>query len=374
MIKRAMDKSIYLHSFEPILPKYHLPQEEIVKWTMLSHKESLKVSGSEIPTNFHKLEKFCVSKELIEQRYFECPDVDENWSEHSVYKITEKTPQGLDIFVRNKFFEKRATEVVGEIYSSGKIPDHLIHVTCTGYVSPSPAQKFFSSMVVKPEITHAYHMGCYASLPAIRMAHAFVKAGSSARADVVHTEMCSLHLNPSVSTPEQMVVQTLFADGHIKYSLSHDCRQKSFRFISVKEELVPETSDDMTWIPAAFGMSMTLSRDVPSHIGTALENFVKNICTEAGIDFGDMRRNGIFAIHPGGPKIIKHVQEKLDLTFSQIKYSHQVLKTRGNMSSATLPHVWNEILKSDIPSGTLVLSLAFGPGLTIFGSIFEVCE
>ena len=39
------------------------------------------------------------------------------------------------------------------------------------------------------------------------------------------------------------------------------------------------------------------------------------------------------------------------------------------MSSATLPHVWKEILDSDYEGP--VISLAFGPGLTIFGGLFE---
>jgi prepilin-type processing-associated H-X9-DG protein len=76
----------------------------------------------------------------------------------------------------------------------------------------------------KTAITHAYHMGCYASLPAVRIAHALVQSekveNPSFLVDIVHNEMCSLHMNPSSHSPEQMVVQTLFADGHVKYSLS----------------------------------------------------------------------------------------------------------------------------------------------------------
>jgi len=42
------------------------------------------------------------------------------------------------------------------------------------------------------------------------------------------------------------------------------------------------------------------------------------------------------------------------------------------MSSATLPHVWKAILDDDaVPSGTLIVSLAFGPGLTIAGAILR---
>jgi predicted naringenin-chalcone synthase len=41
------------------------------------------------------------------------------------------------------------------------------------------------------------------------------------------------------------------------------------------------------------------------------------------------------------------------------------------MSSATLPHIWAKILaETGVRYGTPVVSLAFGPGLTIVGAIF----
>jgi predicted naringenin-chalcone synthase len=45
------------------------------------------------------------------------------------------------------------------------------------------------------------------------------------------------------------------------------------------------------------------------------------------------------------------------------------------MSSATLPHVWKAILEDDaIPGKTLIVSLAFGPGLTLSGGILQKCS
>ena len=43
------------------------------------------------------------------------------------------------------------------------------------------------------------------------------------------------------------------------------------------------------------------------------------------------------------------------------------------MSSATLPHVWQEILNKNYSIGTKIISYAFGPGLTLFGAVFEIC-
>jgi predicted naringenin-chalcone synthase len=80
----------------------------------------------------------------------------------------------------------------------------------------------------------------------------------------------------------------------------------------------------------------------------------------------------MFAIHPGGPKIIETVKEALELAENQITESQKILFERGNMSSATLPHIWQLILEKEYPPGTKVVSFAFGPGLTVFGAVFEV--
>ena len=45
------------------------------------------------------------------------------------------------------------------------------------------------------------------------------------------------------------------------------------------------------------------------------------------------------------------------------------------MSSATIPHIWNEILEdSAIKDQTNIVSVAFGPGLTMTGVMLKVCR
>jgi predicted naringenin-chalcone synthase len=128
----------------------------------------------------------------------------------------------------------------------------------------------------------------------------------------------------------------------------------------------------MSWIPAPWGMQMNLSREVPEKIKTVLKEFSEELFSKSGLTTTEALKS-IFAIHPGGPKIIDAVQQTLELSDNQVSESKKILFTRGNMSSATLPHVWNEILENNYPVGTNIVSYAFGPGLTMFGSVFEVC-
>lgn len=300
------------------------------------------------------LKRFCVSEKQIGNRSF---DTDRDF----IYELSQSALSGTDMGKRQAHFAEKSLEVLKQIYATEETPDHLIHVTCTGYLSPSAPQIYFNEHAIAPEITHAYHMGCYASLPAVRMAEAFAQSRSQ-HVDIVHTEMCSLHLDPAQHSPEQMVVQSLFADGHIKYSVDVNSTGRRLEVNSIKEKIIPDSINDMTWVPSATGMQMTLSKEVPEKIRGHLPGFLRQLTQEA-------HNNCLFAIHPGGPKIIDLLQAQLELSDEQVAFSRKVLKERGNMSSATLPHVWKEILDSDYNGK--VISLAFGPGLTIFGGMFE---
>ncbi|HLL23919.1 MAG TPA: 3-oxoacyl-[acyl-carrier-protein] synthase III C-terminal domain-containing protein, partial [Kofleriaceae bacterium] len=222
----------------------------------------------------------------------------------------------------------------------------------------------------RSRVTHAYQMGCYAAVPAVRVAAGFLAAGSR-RADLVHTELCSLHLDPSDHRLEQLVVQSLFSDGMIRYCAVPDQGTRGLAVRALHERVLPETADKMTWIAGDAGMQMTLSRDVPDRIAGALRGFVIELMRKAGCDVQDLKR-AVLAVHPGGPKIIDRVRDVLELGEPQVAASRRVLLDYGNMSSATLPHIWMRLLEDPaVPPGTLIPSLAFGPGLSVCGAVFE---
>jgi predicted naringenin-chalcone synthase len=351
-----------LTDFSFLRPKLKMTQAESLAY-LAKHHARLAAEQNETELDEPRLNlllrRFGVKPEQISSRGLESHEM----SGHS-----------RSLLERTRFFEARANEVLKTFYENTvEAPSHLIHVTCTGYVSPSAAQHLvnFKNWNAQTRVTHAYHMGCYASMPAIRIAEGLLN-NPGGRVDLVHTEMCSLHLNPSLHTPEQLVVQSLFADGYIRYSLVPETKAnpRGLRVLTLEERIVKDSEPDMTWITADTGMHMTLSRDVPSKIGSEIRDFVSTLAKSSGIELGVLLKSAIFAVHPGGPKIIDSVREKLELSDWQVQDSKTILLEYGNMSSATLPHVWERILRSNSKNQPIV-SLAFGPGLTLFGAVFE---
>lgn len=360
---------VYLTAFEHLLPPVKLEQNTLNRWVLEAHQRSAGLAN--VTADWEKLQKYFIPAEAIASRFSFVTDLDREWSDAEIYSLTAATPFGSDLLKRTQYFQRQAMACFRQLYpSTAQLPEHLIHVTCTGYVSPSAPQRVFAERETAVGITHAYHMGCYAAVPAVRLAHALVRSGECRSVDIVHTEMCSLHMAAHVHTAEQMIVQSLFADGVIRYQLTTQRPLQGFELLLVHECLVPDSAEDMSWIPSAQGMAMSLTRDVPTKIGLALGEFIKTVCAKVGMDWEELKAKSAFAIHPGGPKILELAATLLEAEVDQLRASREIFHERGNMSSATLPHIWERLLQTPTER-EYVLSLAFGPGLTIIGCVLR---
>ncbi|MBW8887514.1 MAG: hypothetical protein JF616_07120 [Fibrobacteres bacterium] len=417
--------------FRILRPKHLGGHAEAVRWLASAHAraEASRTTGEFDESGFRTRMERLVSRygcnpESLANRGFDMDDfISSDWPGMRVFNV-ERDPNGAGMEVRMEAYQEVAQRAFAAFYPEPDArpsvraqtadgtpaawgpqepPAELIHVSCTGYVAPSAPQLLVARRGWRGRtgVIHAYHMGCYASMPALRMASAFLaspraradgegngpgwarrdsgrgEAGASAlreggRVDIVHTEFCSLHLNPSEHMPEQLVAQSLFADGHIRYSVRPADGEAGFRFLGVHEEIVPDTEASIGWRLGDHGMRIGLSRDVPDLIAGALGDFLDSLFARSGTDPREAMERGLFAVHPGGPRIIDKVASLLGLRPEQVGHSRAVLKACGNMSSATLPHVWAGMLAdAQVPSGTLVTSLAFGPGLTLYGTMLR---
>lgn len=370
-----------LKDFEVVRPQFEKKQEAILNWIVRAHAASERRHTNATDEESRafsielkeKLFKLGLGEEKIQKRGFQIDDCHhENWEEMEIYNV-EDAPEGYFLSKRMEFYEKASSLMFETLYPKEvSLPPHLVHVTCTGYVAPSPAQKLVSKRSQGPStmVTHAYHMGCYGSIPAIRMGmgHAFAEKKPT---DIVHTEFCSLHMNPNLHTTEQLVVQSLFADGVIKYRVCEVDDSPSLQILAVLEEVIQDSSDKMTWICNDWGFKMTIAKEVPVLIRNNLSGYLERLAKKAGVDPSQLE-SATYAIHPGGPKIIEQIAKSLSLSDEQIEHSKAILKECGNMSSATLPHVWERMIRDEkVPEGELIVSLAFGPGLSISGALFQ---
>lgn len=293
---------------------------------------------------------------------------------------------GADLDDRLAIFREHAREAFDRMYpDQADPPGELIHVSTTGYRLPSPAHELVSARGwFGTTVSHCYHQGCYGAFPALRMAAgslAAARAGLTrvrSRVDIAHTEICSIHVAPERHDAEHIICDSLFADGFIRYSAYTEAafRERSERGLEVllsADSTIPHSLHAMTWRPIADRFDMTLSADVPRLIAAHTEEFIGGLLRDAGLDLGRDRKDIVWVIHPGGPAIVDLVGACLRLSKDQIAMSLDALRHGGNRSSATVPHIWERVLRDPgIARGSRVVSVAFGPGLTATAMLARV--
>jgi alkylresorcinol/alkylpyrone synthase len=111
------------------------------------------------------------------------------------------------------------------------------------------------------------------------------------------------------------------------------------------------------------GFQIRLSARVPEVLKAVVPGLITDFLAGHGLQKTDIR---FWAIHPGGAKIVDYLQEGLGLHPNDVRFSRQVLRRYGNMSSATIFFVLDEIMQHGHPQrGDYGLLQAFGPGLTV---------
>jgi predicted naringenin-chalcone synthase len=401
-------KSVILSNFHPILVGKLIDQTKLNQYTkfLYYHFQNLpqtSISGTDSieSVSFESIsehvDKYSVSSESINSRQILIFEEVENFIENEMdvtlpseyhfpigFEVKPGNLYGPKIEVRMEWFKRKMGFVFDEFYTNTiSSPENLIHVTCSGYSSPSVAQE----AVIKRDwqtvqVTHSYHMGCYGAFPAIRTGRSLLCTSENhGRVDVVHTELLSAHLNLVEFSNSNTMICSLFADGFIGYSLFDEAsfledtsfpEKKGLRILAAHEVIIPDSLEDMSWDLGEYNFLMTLSKRVPVFIRKNIKPFLTTLCKKGAINLENEKTKMHFAIHPGGPKIIDYVIEAIGLSKEQASWSYAILRRQGNMSSATIPHIFNEIVNdTKLVSGTKIVAMAFGPGLTATGLLLE---
>ena len=250
---------------------------------------------------------------------------------------------------------------------------HVVTVSCTGFYNPGPDYYIVTELGIPPS-AQRYHlgfMGCYAALPALRMAAQFCEANPQAVVLVMCIELCSLHLQLK-GDEDNLLANSLFSDGAaaaIVSARAPDPGRAAYRIGDFHSALVTSGEQDMAWRIGDHGFDIALSSYVPKIIGANIRAFVEPSLARSGLAPGDI---ATWAVHPGGKAIIDQVQGSLGLDPGQVRASRDVLRNYGNMSSATILFVLRDVLREgpgeDVDG---VCALAFGPGLTVEMAVLE---
>lgn len=170
-------------------------------------------------------------------------------------------------------------------------------------------------------------------------------ANPQQRALMLTVELCSLHFQPTDDT-ENVIVSALFGDGAGAAVIGFDEASEGPMLVDSLTRCEYNTLEHMAFHLTDHGMKMVLSAYVPEILGANVEEFVDDLLERNQLKRSDVK---FWGLHPGGLKIMQHIERRLELEPEELKYSRAVLKQYGNMSSATILFVLDEIIKSGNP-------------------------
>lgn len=249
--------------------------------------------------------------------------------------------------------------------------------SCTGYTTPGVDIQLARDLGMSAEVQRLVvgHMGCYAALPALGAVSDFVQARSRP-AVLLCLELTSLHVQAPSDDIDQMVAHALFSDAAAAIVLEPrtgpEQQVPGLSVVDVVARTDPSSADHMTWDVTDLGFRMGLSPRVPDVLAEHVLGVVEGLLARHGLRPADI--DG-WAVHPGGPRILDVVGDRLDLTEKDLEASRLTLREHGNCSSATVLLVLDEICRSRPPkAGGYVVAMAFGPGLTLYAALLRATD
>ncbi len=241
---------------------------------------------------------------------------------------------------------------------------HLLITCCTGLSAPGLDFEIMDRCGVPrtAERTMVGFMGCYAAMNALKLSRHIVRSDAKARVLAVNLELCTLHLQETMDL-EQLLSFLIFADGCAASLISAEPEGLAItRFHAVS---IPGSAELITWNIGDSGFDMVLSGKVPGALRKALPQVIDEILDGAAPEL--IR---LWAVHPGGRSILDAVEQALSLDPAALSASRDILYRFGNMSSASVMFVLEQMLKSG-KRGESGCAMAFGPGVVAECMLFE---
>jgi predicted naringenin-chalcone synthase len=318
--------------------------------------------------------KFLYNQSAIHTRYSVLPDYSLNAGDWEFYPATENLEPFPNLELRMKWFSKTAPALtvnaikkcIANKVSKEEIT-HLVTVSCTGISAPGLDLQVIESMGLSPKIfrTSVNFMGCYAAIHGLKLAAAFCAEDPNAKALVVCTELCTLHFQKE-NTMDNIASSLLFGDGCAAVLVANNnTKEEGLRINNFYSEVAFKGKKDMSWELSSKGFLMTLSGYVPDLIEEDFNTLLANALKNANCNKKDISH---WCIHPGGKRVLSAIEKSIDIKKDDLRYSYNVLKNYGNMSSPTILFVLKEIMDSlqlKKERKANIFGAAFGPGLTL---------
>ena len=235
--------------------------------------------------------------------------------------------------------------------------DLFVTTSCTGFMIPAIDAYLINEFGLKPSVKRlpVTELGCAAGAMALSRAHEYLLAFPRHKALVMAIELPSLTYQTGDFRMANLVSAALFGDGGATVLLNGV--EGPCEILGNRTHFFNDTIGYMGFDLDERGFKIILDKKIPQLVESGFKELVIDFLAAQGFTLDQMRH---FLFHPGGRRILDTMRDCLGLREEDIACSRKVLRDVGNLSSATVLWVLDELLHAR-PRGYGIMS-AFGPG------------
>ncbi len=263
--------------------------------------------------------------------------------------------------------ERAAREALAKAGVAAAEVDVVIDTSCTGVMIPALDAFVANALSLRPDVRRVplTEAGCAAGATALALSADLLAARPpGAVALLLSVELPSLTLQLEDASRANLVSSAIFGDGASALVVSSRTPSRpALEQLAQRAILFPDTTDVMGFDLRTEGFRIVLSQRIPLLVRKHLRGLVDAFLEGQGLSLKEL---SFFALHPGGAKVLDNVRDVLDLAEEDVAASRRVLRDYGNLSSASVHFVAQDLLeRGAVAPGAYGLLCAMGPGFTV---------
>lgn len=349
----------FIHSVSTQLAPYRYSQEEITSALM-----------EQWASNYHNPERILRFQRnvLVGSRHLALP-LDQ-------YKQIQGFGAANDAWIKTAL--PMATKAVTSLLQRADCPASEIRLltstTVTGIAVPSIDARLMNTVPFSPQTRRMplLGLGCLGGVAGINRVCDYLVAYPNHAAILLSIELCSLtHQAKDLSIPN-LVASGLFGDGCAAVLAVGDdhplASSAPLRWHQGRSAFFQDTERVMGWDLIDSGFQVVLSSEVPDLARAKLRSELNAFLEDEAYQRDQL---DFFIAHPGGPKVLKAMEESLNLDENALALSWRGLKEYGNMSSTSVLFALRDTLEEREIRGQWGAMIAMGPGFCAEFNLIE---